>query len=102
MRCLSSRRLTGPNLIWDRCGAVLDVEFGDDDPDTVIATWERLAQRMLAAVSWEDHRTSVRRLSAGASLAISAPLDCLYSVLRHSSTEVAVLETARGVYCAGG
>jgi hypothetical protein len=33
MKCLDSRRLTGPNIIWDRPGAVIDVQFDDADPD---------------------------------------------------------------------
>ena len=34
MRCLDSRRLTGPNLLWDCPGAVIDVEFDNGNDDT--------------------------------------------------------------------
>ena len=36
MRCLDSRRLTGPNLLWNRPGAVIDVVFEEDDPEEAI------------------------------------------------------------------
>ena len=50
MRCLDSRRLTGPNLLWDRPGAVIDVDFENDDPDEAIDSWQRQIRRMLDAV----------------------------------------------------
>jgi len=78
MRCLDSRRLTGPNLLWDRPGAVIDVDFEDDDPDAAVETWRLQVRRMLDAVGWVEAETCVRRFKDGASLAISAPLDALY------------------------
>ncbi len=79
MKCLDSRRLTGPNIVWDRPGAVLDVSFGDADPDRLIEIWHTQVRRMLEAVGWGSEQTAVRRFSTGASLAISAPLDALYA-----------------------
>ena len=79
MRCLDSRRLTGPNLLWDRPGAVIDVEFENDNPNEAIETWQRQIRRMLDAVGWEEQETCVRQFKDGASLAISAPLDALYA-----------------------
>ena len=40
MRLLDSRRLPGPNLLWDKPGAVIDVEFGDLPASLVIGAWE--------------------------------------------------------------
>ena len=79
MRRLDSRRLTGPNLLWDYPGAVLDVAFEGGEPDQEIAAWQSQARRMLDAVDWRKEQTCVRRFRDGASLAISAPVDALYS-----------------------
>ena len=79
MRCLDSRRLTGPNLLWDRPGAVLDVSFDNEDAEYAVETWCKQVRRMLRAVGWEQEQTCVRRFQDGASLAISAPVDALYA-----------------------
>lgn len=79
MRCLDSRRLTGPNLLWDKPGAVLDVRFENDNAETDIEAWRTQVTRMLQALNWGKEQTCVRRFKDGASLAISAPLDALYS-----------------------
>ena len=55
MQLLDSRRLTGPNLIWDHPGAILDVTVTPGiDPETVeaaIAGWERSARQLLDALA---------------------------------------------------
>jgi UDP-N-acetylmuramyl tripeptide synthase len=79
MKLLDSRRLPGPNLLLDRPGAVIDVELGGEDPDLAIGAWRREIGRLLHAVGWEGEATYVRRYAGGASLAISAPVDALYS-----------------------
>jgi cyanophycin synthetase len=79
MQLLDSRRLTGPNLLWDRPGAVIDVAFGDVPPSLVIGAWESEARRLLDEVGWKEERLCVRRFEGGASLAISAPVDALYA-----------------------
>jgi cyanophycin synthetase len=79
MRCLDSRRLTGPNLLWGRPGAVIDVDFEDDDPEEAVDAWRHQARRMLEAVGWDREEICVRRFRGGASLAISAPVDALYA-----------------------
>lgn len=79
MNLLDSRRLTGPNLLWDREGAVLDVSLDPGGADTAVAAWRREARRLLDAVGWEDEETAVRRFPGGASLAVSAPIDALYA-----------------------
>jgi UDP-N-acetylmuramyl tripeptide synthase len=79
MRLLDSRRLPGPNLLLDRPGAVIDVEFGELPPNLVIGAWEQEARRLLDEVGWKDEATCGRRFQGGASLAISAPVDALYT-----------------------
>lgn len=79
MRLLDSRRLTGPNLLWQHPGAVIDVAFGELNPRLVIGAWESEARRLLDEVGWQQEQLCVRCFEGGASLAISAPLDALYS-----------------------
>jgi cyanophycin synthetase len=79
MELLDSRRLTGPGLLLDRPGAVVDVRVDDAQRDALIAAWQDAASRMLAAVGWGSHRAVARRFIGGASLAITAPPDALYS-----------------------
>ena len=79
MRLLDSRRLPGPNLLWERPGAVIDVEFGELPPELVIGAWQREARRLLDEVGWKNEGTCIRRFEGGASLALSAPVDALYT-----------------------
>ncbi len=79
MEMLDSRRLTGPGLLLDGPGAVIEVRVDDARRDATIAAWREAATRMLAAVGWEGQRLAVRRYQGGASLALTAPLDALYA-----------------------
>jgi len=79
IRIAESRRLPGPNLLWDRPGAVLDIAVPDELADRFIAAWRDAAVRVLAAVGWGDETTAWRRFPGGASLVISAPIDALYA-----------------------
>ena len=47
MEKLDSRRYTGPNLVWDRPGAVMEIECDDTLRDTVIESWSRHARALL-------------------------------------------------------
>lgn len=78
MELLDSRRLTGPNLLWNRSGAVIDVHFKDEEK-SVVEIWDRYARRILKAIGWQTEQTCIRHYPQGASLAISAPIDVLYS-----------------------
>ena len=79
MQLLDSRRLTGPNILWDKPGAVIDVSFPLKDAGAVVEAWGRQARRILDAVGWRHEQTRVRTFPAGASLALSAPVDVLYA-----------------------
>ena len=76
---LDSRRLTGPNLLLDGSGAVLDVRLGTHPPAEFAGHWERSLARMLAALGWSHASRAWRGWPQGASLAFAAPLDALYT-----------------------
>lgn len=82
MRVLDSRRLTGPNLLQKREGAVLDISLETEEGDAgvaAIAAWRERARALLDAVGWGGEEVAVRRFPGGASLALSAPVDSLYA-----------------------
>src|SRR6476661_2502857 len=76
---LDSRRLTGPNLLLDRPGAILEVSLSPEQAAAAVAAWAAQVRRMLDAVGWRDEEIAARTFAGGASLAISAPIDALYS-----------------------
>jgi cyanophycin synthetase len=79
MKVLDSRRLTGPSLLLDRPGAILDVSLQDLDADHAAPAWRQSAGRFLEAVGWPGQELACRRFPGGISLAFSAPVDCLYA-----------------------
>jgi UDP-N-acetylmuramyl tripeptide synthase len=79
MRILDSRRLTGPNLLLDGPGAILDVALTGLDPDAAISAWRAALSPLLEAVGWGDARMATRAYPGGLLLAFSAPLDALYA-----------------------
>lgn len=79
MEFLDSRRLTGPSLLWNKPGSILDVRCTVAAMQTLIPVWERHTRRMLDAVGWGDEETCHWPLSSGVSLAFSAPIDALYA-----------------------
>ncbi|MFT6928440.1 MAG: cyanophycin synthetase [Psychromonas sp.] len=72
-----SRRLTGPNLIWDHPGAILDVFIEGIDKHKVVNVWQKWVEKLLTEFSWQQ-QTNYRLHSEGANLALSAPMDALY------------------------
>lgn len=79
MRVLDSRRLTGPGLLLDRPGAVLDIALGPQPVAPATAAWKKAARTLLDAVGWNGEAIVSRPFRGGVSLAISAPVDALYS-----------------------
>ncbi len=79
MEFLDARRLTGPSLLWDKAGSILDVRCSARESERLIELWERHVRRMLQAVGWGRESTCHWRLSGGVSLAFSAPIDALYA-----------------------
>lgn len=79
MNVLDSRRLTGPGLMLDGPGAVLDVRLEDPDADRAVSAWRTAANRLLQAVGWPTEKLASRSFAGGVSLAVSAPIDGLYA-----------------------
>ena len=79
MEYIDARRLTGPSLLWNKPGTILDVRCSEDEARALIPFWESKIHQMHAAVSWENESTCSWRLSEGVSLAFSAPIDALYA-----------------------
>lgn len=76
-----SRRMTGPGMIWDKRGALVDVAVHGLDKATVVAAWDLEIQRVLDALGWHDSQTNSRIFEDGVTLLISAPIDLLYSAV---------------------
>jgi len=74
-----SRRLTGKSLLWDLPGAVIDGFVQGIDKARVVARWEDFAHQLMTAVAWSDEQTCARIFENGITVAVSAPLDGLYS-----------------------
>lgn len=79
MKLLDSRRLTGPNLLWDLEGAVLDVTLSEEEARPLTEAWVRQAGRILEAVGWGAEELCVRSFPGGANLGLSAQIDRLYT-----------------------
>ena len=79
MEYIDARRLTGPSLLWNKPGTILDVRCSDEETDALIPFWETNIRHMLEAVGWENESTCSWRLSEGVSLVFSAPIDALYA-----------------------
>lgn len=79
-----SRRLTGPNLYWDRPSAIVDVDVdaGESgvDPAELIGAWSAAAHNLLDAVGHGDEKLTRRVFDGGVSLLVSAPIDALYAM----------------------
>lgn len=91
-----SRRLTGPSLLLDGPGAVVEVRGPDDQVAAAVAAWERHLRRLLEAVGWEASMVAARRYEGGASLAFAAPPDALYAAtaVNEAAWAAAVAEAA--------
>lgn len=76
---LDSRRLTGPNLFWDRPGAILDVAIEGIPADQLIMAWAKEAGGLMEALGWPSENLCSRVFDGGASLVINAPIDVLYA-----------------------
>jgi UDP-N-acetylmuramyl tripeptide synthase len=74
-----SRRLTGPNLLSDRAGAVIEATLDGEDAARLVEAWRAEARRMLEAVGWPAEETRARAFPGGVILALSAPVDTLYA-----------------------
>ncbi len=78
-RVVDSRRLTGPSLLLDRPGAILDVELAPDERDRAVVAWRSALRTALAALGWDTDDVASRAHAGGLSLAFAAPPDVLYA-----------------------
>jgi len=79
MEFLDARRLTGPSLLFDGPGAILDVLCSEDEARRLIPVWRKHVERMLSQVGWEGCEFQSLLLSGGVSLGFTAPVDALYA-----------------------
>jgi hypothetical protein len=75
---LDARRLTGPSLLADTPGAILDVACTRKEADRLIPVWTRHVERMLDDLGWEESELGFTQLSGGISLFFTAAIDALY------------------------
>lgn len=81
---IDSRRLTGPNLVWDAPGALLEVET---DSDRLLETWQTEILTLRAELGLPDLGLAVKRRAQGAWLVVGGPIDQLYGLI--SASELA-------------
>lgn len=79
MQFIDSRRLTGPNLLWDRSSVILDVACTPEEGDALQPLWETAVRWMCAQLGWAKPTFCSRRMEGGLSLAFEAPIDALYA-----------------------
>ena len=71
------RRATGPGLLWEKPGAIIDIFIENIDKGQVVSQWREDAQRVLSAIGWSNEQIISRVFEEGVNLAISAPMDLL-------------------------
>jgi len=76
---LDSRRLTGPNLVWDHPGALLEVTFADSH-SAVIDRWKQEIVVLREAAGLPDFGLEVKTRRGGAWLVVGGPIDQLYGL----------------------
>ena len=89
-----SRRLTGPNLLWDYPGAIIDVFVDGIDKHRVAQIWQSQAKSLCNELGWRQTQSTYRIHTHGISMAISAPMDALYTAceLAQRAWELSVAE----------
>ena len=76
---LDARRLTGPNILSDKAGSILDIACTPDEAEALIPYCESELVKMLDAVGWGGASISHVRLLGGISVCFTAPIDALYA-----------------------
>ena len=96
LKLADSRRLTGPNLLLDGPGAVVEVELEGENPDTLIEAWQTQARSILEAVGWSQSQLAHRLHQGGLTLAFTAPIDALYAATEVNEWALAATQNALG------
>ena len=79
MEFIDARRLTGPSLLFDAPGSILDVACTGEEAARLAPAWEKQVRRMLDEIGWDDCEFSSLVLTGGISLGYTAPIDALYA-----------------------
>jgi len=79
MEFIDARRLTGPNVVFDGVGSILDVACTPEEGESLVPVWADNVGRMLEALDWPSAEFAFVHLQGGISLAFSAPIDQLYA-----------------------
>ncbi len=79
MEFLDARRLTGPSIIADGPGAILDVRCTQDEVEPFARAWKANVRNMHEVLGWKKPVCVARRLLGGVSVAFSSPIDRLYA-----------------------
>ena len=78
MDFLDARRLTGPNLLCDGPGSILDIACTPEEIAGIRATWLDCVHEAADAMGWTIS-THVLPIEGGVSLVFEAPIDALYA-----------------------
>ena len=76
---LDSRRLIGPNLFWDRPGALLEVAGEQPELSQRIEQWAEISLALMQALDWPGEAIRSRVYPGGALLVLSAPVNTLFT-----------------------
>ena len=79
MEFLDARRLTGPSIIADGPGAILDVQCSAEEAESFARAWKKNVQFMHEALGWKKPVCVAKPLLGGVSVAFSAQIDALYA-----------------------
>ena len=79
MEFLDARRLTGPSIIADGPGSILDVRCTEDEAEPFVRAWKANVQNMHEVLGWKKPVCVARRMLSGVSVAFSSPIDRLYA-----------------------
>lgn len=79
MELLDCRRLTGPNLLWDRPAVLLDVACTPAQASGLQAALQGEISALHQALGWASPSFALKPRVGGFSLAFSGPIDRLYA-----------------------
>ena len=79
MQFIDARRLTGPSLLFDTHGSIIDVACSPAEAERLAPAWQRHVECMLAELGWNGTEFATAALTGGISLAFTAPVDALYA-----------------------
>ena len=80
MEYLDARRLTGPSLLFDGPGSILDVRCTAAEAERLVPVWEKHVKQMLEALGWSAQREFASLvLAGGVSMGFTANIDALYA-----------------------